>query len=61
MTNDDFQKVARIIQTLDHFAATSDSHRVWHIRWQQVYEQVLAQIKVLVEEPNKTTGQATKS
>jgi len=51
MTTEDLQKVTQSMQVLDHFASTTNLDRSWHVRWQQVFQDVQQQIAALVDKP----------
>ena len=57
MTQDEFQKVMQIVQNLDNYASASDvlnTHRVWHVRWERLYDAVKQELCQLVEAESDT-------
>ena len=53
------QQLLDAIAMLDQFAAQTPVPRPWHVNWQEVYRQVVANVQAIAtEKPEKPAGKA---
>ncbi len=51
MTQDEANRVAQALRSLDQFAANAPLGRNWHRTWEQIFTQVIQQIVNMVDKP----------